>query len=61
MAFGYVQDLISDEIPDPIAYYTDFVAEKIKNVLLYLQRILVHVLFLLLWNIILGIFSSIHF
>lgn len=28
MAFGYVQDLISDEIPDPIAYYTDFVAKK---------------------------------
>ena len=28
MAFGYVQDLISDEIPDPIAYYTDFVARK---------------------------------
>lgn len=31
MAFGYVQDLISDEIPDPIAYYTDFVAEKNKE------------------------------
>lgn len=28
MAFGYVQDLISDEIPDPITYYTDFVAKK---------------------------------
>lgn len=28
MAFGYVQDLISDEIPDPISYYTDFVAKK---------------------------------
>ena len=28
MAFGYVQDLISEEIPDPIAYYTDFVAKK---------------------------------
>ena len=28
MAFGYVQDLISDEIPDPVAYYTDFVAKK---------------------------------
>lgn len=28
MAFGYVQDLISNEIPDPIAYYTDFVAKK---------------------------------
>mgnify|MGYP001041200073 CR=1 FL=1 len=31
MAFGYVQDLISDEIPDPIAYYTDFVAKKNKE------------------------------
>ena len=28
MAFGYVEDLISDEIPDPIAFYTDFVAKK---------------------------------
>ena len=28
MAFGYVDDLISDEIPDPIAYYSDFVARK---------------------------------
>lgn len=28
MAFGYVQDLISDGISDPIAYYTDFVAKK---------------------------------
>ena len=28
MAFGYVKDLISDEIPDPIAYYTDFVNRK---------------------------------
>ena len=31
MAFGYVQDLISDEIPDPVAYYTDFVAKKNKE------------------------------
>ena len=31
MAFGYVQDLISDEISDPIAYYTDFVAKKNKE------------------------------
>lgn len=31
MAFGYVQELISDEIPDPIVYYTDFVAEKNKE------------------------------
>lgn len=28
MAFGYVQDLISDEIPDPVAYYKDFVEKK---------------------------------
>ena len=28
MAFGYVQDLISDEVPDPIAFYTDIVAKK---------------------------------
>lgn len=28
MAFGYVEDLISSGIPDPIAYYTDFVAKK---------------------------------
>ncbi len=28
MAFGYVKDLISDELPDPIAYYTDFVNRK---------------------------------
>ena len=28
MAFGYVKDLISDEIPDPVSYYTDFVAKK---------------------------------
>ena len=28
MAFGYVQDLISGGIPDPIAYYSDFVAKK---------------------------------
>ena len=28
MAFGYVQDLISDEVPDPIAYYTELVARK---------------------------------
>lgn len=31
MAFGYVHELISDEIPDPVAYYTDFVAEKNKE------------------------------
>ena len=28
MAFGYVHDLIANGIPDPIAYYTDFVAKK---------------------------------
>ena len=27
-AFGYVDDLISDEIPDPIAYYEKYVSEK---------------------------------
>ena len=31
MTFGYVHELISDEIPDPVAYYTDFVAEKNKE------------------------------
>lgn len=29
MAFGYVNDLISDEIPDPIAYYKEYV--NLKN------------------------------
>ena len=28
MAFGYVEDLVSDEIPDPVAYYKDFVTKK---------------------------------
>ena len=28
MAFGYVQDLISDGIPDPIAFYKEFVKQK---------------------------------
>lgn len=28
MAFGYVEDLISNGIPDPVSYYTDFVAKK---------------------------------
>lgn len=28
MAFGYVEELISDELPDPVAYYKDFVARK---------------------------------
>jgi len=28
MAFGYVEDLVSDEIPDPIAYYKEFVKKR---------------------------------
>lgn len=28
MAFGYAEELISDEIPDPVAYYKDVVAKK---------------------------------
>lgn len=28
MAFGYVEDLISDAIPDPVAYYKEFVKQK---------------------------------
>ena len=28
MAFGYVEDLISVEIPDPVAYYLEFVKQK---------------------------------
>ena len=28
MAFGYVEDLISPEMPDPIAYYKEFVKQK---------------------------------
>lgn len=28
MAFGYAEELISDETPDPVAYYKDFVAKK---------------------------------
>ena len=31
MTFGYVHELISDEIPDPVSYYTHFVAEKNKE------------------------------
>ena len=27
-AFGYVEDLISDEIPDPVAYYKEYVKQK---------------------------------
>lgn len=28
MAFGYVEDLISDSMPDPVAYYKEFVRQK---------------------------------
>lgn len=28
MAFGYVDELISDEMPDPVAYYKEFVKQK---------------------------------
>ena len=28
MAFGYVEELISDEMPDPVAYYKDYVRQK---------------------------------
>ena len=28
MAFGYVEELISDEMPDPVAYYKEFVKQK---------------------------------
>ena len=28
MAFGYVEELISDEIPDPVAYYKEYVNQK---------------------------------
>ena len=27
-SFGYVSELISDEIPDPVSYYQKYVAEK---------------------------------
>ena len=30
-SFGYVEDLISDKIPDPIKFYTDYVKEQNKN------------------------------
>lgn len=61
MAFGYVQDLISDEIPDPVAYYTDFVAKKMQTVLLLSQKRPAPVLLLPLWNTTSVIFSSTHF
>lgn len=28
MAFGYVEELISDEMPDPVAYYKEYVRQK---------------------------------
>ena len=43
MAFGYVHELISDEIPDPVAYYTDLLQKKTKNVPPHSQRKLVPV------------------
>lgn len=61
LALGYVQDLISDEIPDPVAYYTAFVAEKIKSALQLSRRQPARAPLPLLWNITLDIFSSIHF
>ena len=27
-SFGFVDELISDEIPDPVAYYTEYVRQK---------------------------------
>ena len=57
MAFGYVDDLISDEIPDPIAYYSDFVAKKNEERAPFAEEP-VRALLLLLWNTISGIFSS---
>ena len=30
-SFGYVEDLISDEIPDPIKFYSDNVKEQNEN------------------------------
>ena len=51
MAFGYVHELISDEIPDPVAYYTDFVAEKNKERAAAFTEELVPVPLLPLWNI----------
>lgn len=51
MAFGYVHELVSDEIPDPVAYYTDFVAEKNKERAAASQRKPARVPLLPLWNI----------
>ena len=30
-SFGYVEDLISDEIPDPIKFYSDYVKKQNEN------------------------------
>ena len=61
MAFGYVQDLISDEIPDPVAYYTDFGAKKNADPAAALAERPAPVLLLPLWNTTSVIFSSTHF
>ena len=31
MAFGYVEELISDGLPDPVAYYKTLFQRKMKN------------------------------
>ena len=56
MAFGYVEDLIANGIPDPIAYYTDFVAKKNEE-----RAASFAALLLPLWNTISDISSSIRF
>ncbi|EHO48251.1 hypothetical protein HMPREF9099_03111, partial [Lachnospiraceae bacterium oral taxon 082 str. F0431] len=30
-SFGYVEELISDEIPNPIKFYSDYVKEQNEN------------------------------
>ena len=37
-AFGYLEDLISDEMPDPLAYYEAYVHRKMKSVQLLSQK-----------------------
>lgn len=59
MAFGYVEDLISDEIPDPVAYYKEFVRRKNEERAAALRRKPVPVLLLPLLNTTSGSFSSI--
>ena len=59
MAFGYVQDLISDEIPDPVAYYTDFVEKKNQERSQALLNRLAPARSLPRWRFISGIFSCI--